>query len=137
MHSGGKVDRQHLVKFGRTGFFFFLFIGCLLWLKFRMETKTVVFFCLSVFFLICPYIAPPLMLVVFKVMTAVGGVVGWVNRTILLALVFFALITPVSFILKMIGRDPMNRKINKSAATYWTKRDPSDIPAPASYENRF
>lgn len=132
-----KPDRKELIKFGNTGFIFFGVIGALLFLKFRLELKTYIFFGLSVFFLICPRVSPAVMGVVHKVMTAVAGVVGYVNRQVLLTVVYFAMFTPVSLIMKVVGKDPMNRRIDRNAASYWKKRDASKKMDPARYEQRF
>lgn len=137
MVKAGKPDKKELVKFGNTGFIFFGIIGALLFLKFRLEIKTYIFFGLSVFFLICPRVSLPLTGVVHKIMMAIAGVVGYANRQILLSLVYFTLFTPVSLIMKIVGKDPMNRRIDKGASSYWKQKDNSKPVDPVRYEQRF
>jgi hypothetical protein len=43
---------------------------------------------------------------------------------VLVALAFYFLITPIGLIMRLIGRDPMNRAFDRSANTYWIARDP-------------
>ena len=49
----------------------------------------------------------------------IGGL-GWINNRILLAVIFFGLITPIGFILRMFGKDLLNHKIDPQAETYLT-----------------
>ena len=47
---------------------------------------------------------------------------GWVNTRIILTLVYYLVFSPLAILFKIIGKDPMNRKIG-SADTYWIERD--------------
>ena len=47
-----------------------------------------------------------------------GGVLGWVNTRIILAIVFYFVFAPYSIALKLLGKDPMSRKLNKNSKTY-------------------
>lgn len=47
---------------------------------------------------------------------------GWVNTRIILTLVYILMITPLSFIFKLLGKDPMNRKLG-GQDSYWIKRE--------------
>lgn len=60
---------------------------------------------------------------------------GWLNQRIILSVVFYGIFTPVSFIQKIIGRDPLHRKFDTSQETYWIKRDPEYNPK--HFERQF
>ena len=47
---------------------------------------------------------------------------GWVNTRIILTLVYLLIMTPLALIFKVIGKDPMNRKIGEEGS-YWIKRE--------------
>lgn len=47
---------------------------------------------------------------------------GWTIARITLALAFYLVFTPVGFALKLAGRDPLQRRFEPSATTYWTPR---------------
>jgi len=49
--------------------------------------------------------------------------IGWVVSHTLLALIYYLCITPIGFGLKMMGIDPMERKLDRAAATYWIPRE--------------
>ena len=39
-----------------------------------------------------------------------------------MSVVFFLVVTPIGIIMKIIGKDLINKKINKDIKTYWIKR---------------
>ena len=47
---------------------------------------------------------------------------GWVNTRVILTVVYLLIFTPVALIFKVIGKDPMERKIEK-VNSYWIKRE--------------
>jgi len=44
--------------------------------------------------------------------------IGSVVNATVLAIVFFMVITPMGMIMRMMGKDPMRRKLDKSLASY-------------------
>ena len=51
---------------------------------------------------------------------------------VLLLLVFYGVVTPIGLVLRLAGRDPMHRKLDRAAATYWVRR-----PQPQGVERYF
>jgi len=49
-----------------------------------------------------------------------------------LAMVFFCFVTPVSVLLRAIGRDALKRRISGAERSYWRIRD-QHKPAPADF----
>jgi multisubunit Na+/H+ antiporter MnhG subunit len=58
----------------------------------------------------------------FVGMMIVGFPIGVVVGEVLFAVVFFVVITPVALYFKLIGRDALERRIDKNAETYWKPR---------------
>jgi len=52
----------------------------------------------------------------------VAHVIGTVVTTVVLTTVFFAVFTPVAVALKVIGRDHLGRKADRTAKSYWRRR---------------
>ena len=60
---------------------------------------------------------------------------GWTFARIILGLVLFLVLTPIGFLLRSTGRDPLERTIDRGATTYWKPyRQPTD---PARYYRQF
>ena len=55
----------------------------------------------------------------------VGPDIGLVNTHLLLGLVFYTLFTGIGLTMRLFGRDPLDRKIDPDATSYWQRRDPS------------
>ncbi len=64
----------------------------------------------------------------------IGHWLGFVNTRLLLGLVFFLVITPVSLLFRLIGRDALALK-KKQANSYWQQQDKSWPPD--DFKNQF
>lgn len=79
------------------------------------------FFASGVIIVILVLAAPKSIKPIFKVFTKGGHAIGWVNTRIILALIYFLIITPIAIVMKIFGKDPLDRKIDKGKASYWIK----------------
>lgn len=71
---------------------------------------------------------------VYLVWMRIGLEIGKVINRIVLGVVFFVIIFPMSLVMRLIGRDPMMRKLDKTTDTY---RIPSKAPPPKNLEKPF
>ena len=44
---------------------------------------------------------------------------GWIVSHLLLAAIFYLVVTPVGIVMRLVGRDPLRRTMDRSASTYW------------------
>lgn len=56
---------------------------------------------------------------IYCVFMVVTYPIGWVMSHIILAIVFYGVFTPIGWILRALGRDPMQRGWDADAETYW------------------
>ena len=47
-----------------------------------------------------------------------GAVMGFINTRIIMSMFFFVMLTPIAWLMKALGKDPMARTLEKSAKTY-------------------
>lgn len=47
-----------------------------------------------------------------------GAVMGFINTRIIMSVFFFVMITPLAWVFKLLGKDPMARKLEKSVNSY-------------------
>ena len=52
--------------------------------------------------------------------------IGWTVSHVLLGVIFYGVVTPIGLFLRLIGRDPMNRKFEPQAKTYWIEHEPAE-----------
>jgi hypothetical protein len=69
-----------------------------------------------------PWILRPL----YAGMTIVFYPVGIVAFHLLMAIIYFLVVTPVALFFKLIGRDTMQRRFDAAAGTYWIPRKPPE-----------
>lgn len=55
-----------------------------------------------------------------------GDGLGWINTRVLLAAVFYGLVTPMGIIMRRFGRDPMRRRFEPEARTYRVSKTSRD-----------
>jgi Saxitoxin biosynthesis operon protein SxtJ len=67
---------------------------------------------------------------------AVGSVANIVGSSVLMALIFYGVITPLAWVLRRTGLDPLRLRFDPGAASYWLERRPPG-PAPETMKNQF
>lgn len=50
--------------------------------------------------------------------------ISWTISHLMLAVVYYLVITPISLVMRLLGRDPLYRKFDPEAKTYWIRRNP-------------
>lgn len=51
--------------------------------------------------------------------------IAWTISTLVLMLIYFGLITPLALCFRLIGRDPLDRKLSPEKDTYWSVKPPA------------
>ena len=49
--------------------------------------------------------------------------IGFVVSYVILAVVYYLVLTPIGLVLRLTGYDPMQRRFDRNAKTYWTPRE--------------
>jgi hypothetical protein len=80
---------------------------------------------------------PPLFRSIFRFWVRMSVILGYFVSRILLTIIFFIVITPTGFIMKIVGKDPMERKLDPDAPTYWKPREHQEDTSVERYERQF
>lgn len=59
-----------------------------------------------------------------------------IAHPVVLAIIYFAVVTPTGLVLRALGKDPLRLRRDPDAATYWIRRDPPG-PEPESMTRQF
>lgn len=51
-----------------------------------------------------------------------GHTLGWINTCILLSAVYFLMVTPIGVVMRLLGRDPLKRRL-RDGSSYWIDRE--------------
>ena len=107
-------------SFGLLFFVVFLILG--LWPLKNGENLNVYFIIFSITFLILGLINSKLLSPLNKSWIKLGEILGFIVAPLVMALVYFVILTPVSFIVRIFGKDLLGLKFLKEKETYWIKR---------------
>ena len=72
----------------------------------------------------------------FKLWLKIAHAVGWFNTQILLSIVFILIFIPIGLIMRLLGKDPMKRKM-QSEGTYWEPYEIAGLKDKKRYERQF
>lgn len=61
----------------------------------------------------------------FLLLSLVTYPIGFVVSIVVLAVLFFVVITPVAALLKLLGRDPLLRRFDRNLRSYWVDARPA------------
>jgi hypothetical protein len=64
-----------------------------------------------------------------KAFKKITGTAGDFIVSVLLSVIFFAVITPIGIIMRLFGKDTLDKKIDTSKDSYWIDRPPEDSGA--------
>lgn len=121
-------------KFG--WFFTIVFAVAYCYAYFKLSTAWLaVLLTLSVMTAAVTLAAPHLLLPFNRLWFGLGVLLGKIVSPIVLGIIFFLLITPVSLITRVSGRDVLSLKKRK-VRSYWVDRQPHG-PSPESFKNQF
>ena len=90
----------------------------------------------AVFFLATGLFIHPVLRPVYIGWMKFAHVLGWINTRLLLGIFFYLILTPAGFLMRLLGKDPMDRRLDRAARSYWIlrKQEPFD---PKRYEQVF
>ena len=102
--------------------FFVVFLILALWPLKNGSNINLYFTISSIIFLILGLINSKLLSPLNKSWIKLGEILGMIIAPIVMALVYFVILTPVSFIVRLFGKDLLGLKFLKEKETYWIKR---------------
>lgn len=94
------------------------------------------FYGIAVLIFFWGWISPFTLKPVYLVWMVITRCIAWLLTTLVLGLVFYIGFTLTGLVLRLMGKDPLNRRLDKEAASYWHKREPGRIEK-VHYERQF
>ncbi|MHB1686931.1 MAG: SxtJ family membrane protein [Ignavibacteriaceae bacterium] len=129
-----KENKKDLQKFGYTVGVAFTILSVLL---FVFDRHSYPYFCGIGIILIAAAASFPLALKPFnKVWMILSILLGWLMTRVILIILFYLAVTPISLLAKLFKKDFLDIKFDKSKETYWIKREQKKFD-PADYEKQF
>ena len=129
-------SRRELNQFGFIWLGFFLLVAVGLWLKLHSPVVSIALAAIAVVVPVVGWAVPSFMRVVYVGLSYMAWPIGFVVSHVLLGAVYYLLVTPIGLIMRVVGHDPMHRRFNPEAPSYWIERDGGERD-PRSYFRQF
>ena len=107
-------------SFGIVFFFFFLILS--LWPLTKNESLNLYFVLVSIVFLILGIINSKVLTPFNNIWIKLGELLGRIIAPIVMALVYFFILTPISLLVRVFGKDLLGLKFLNKQKTYWINR---------------
>ncbi|MEN6510115.1 MAG: SxtJ family membrane protein [Smithella sp.] len=130
-----KIETSDLKKFGLL-IGSILFLGSLYLLGKQQHTYAVAGFILGVVFAALAFVRPVVLKPLQRAWMAMAVVMGFVMSRIIVAVIFYGMVTPIGLAGRLAGKKFLELKIDKAAASYWIGRDQAKTEKSA-YERQF
>ena len=114
-------SRENNKGFGLLFFAVFLIIG--LWPIINGDSPRIIFFIIGLIFLILGLVNSKILTPLNKAWVKLGELLGKIIAPIVMAGVYFIVLTPISIIVRLFGKDLLKVKFSDKSKSYWIKRD--------------
>jgi Saxitoxin biosynthesis operon protein SxtJ len=129
-------DRQFLRQFAALLIVFFGVIGAHQYFGRGATTAGLVLWAVGLVLGVLGLVLPAVARVIYLGWMCALFPVAWVVWHALLVLVYYVVLTPIGVVMRLCGRDPLERAFEPEATTYW-KRRPAPPGGVARYFRQF
>ena len=102
--------------------FFLVFLGFGLWPLTKELSPNIYLIIISVVFLVLGLLNSKLLSPLNEIWIKFGEILGRVIAPLIMALVYFFILTPISLLVRAFGKDLLGLKYSKQQNSYWIKR---------------
>lgn len=129
-----KSGRKELREFGLTiGAVLILIAGFALW---RGKGSGAYFLAAGLLFSGFGAAAPEALKPLQKIWMAFSAAIGYFMSRVILALLFYCVVTPIGAVMRLFGKDILDQRMSKDSPSYWRER-PVAAKAKESYGNQY
>ena len=128
IHRNHELTPRELRIFGVLQFVFLGLVGGMLLHRTGSWTFAIVVWTITLLLCSFYYAMPTARHMVFETWMALVYPIGWIISHILLAMLFYVVITPIGWLLRLCNYDPLQRKLDRSTGTYWTTHNTGEDP---------
>ena len=102
--------------------FFLVFLGFGLWPLTKELSPNIYLIIISVVFLVLGLLNSKLLSPLNEIWIKFGEILGRIIAPLIMALVYFLILTPISLLVRAFGKDLLSLKSSKQQNSYWIKR---------------
>ena len=124
MSKNDKIKKGTNKSFGLVFFTVFLIIG--LWPLLNENTPRIWSIIISLAFLILGLLNSKILTPLNTIWFKFGELLGFLVSPVVMALIFFLVVTPTGIMMKLFKKDLLNKRFNKSIKSYWLKKEKAE-----------
>lgn len=129
------VDAGEMRKFGYpVGAVLLLIAALTFWRDHMLAAR--IFGGAGVLLVFFALVRPAALAPVHKAWMRFARALGWFNTRLILVLVFYLVLTPISLVMRLLGKRPLALHRDSGASTYWQPREKKEFD-PARYEKHY
>ena len=102
--------------------FFVVFLGLGLWPLTNDNSPNIYLIIISIIFLILGLLNSKLLSPLNSFWIKFGELLGKIIAPVVMAIIYFLILTPISLMVRLFGKDLLGVKFSKQLKTYWIKR---------------
>ena len=121
-------SHRELLVFGCLLGLFTLLVGALAYFQWDSPTAASRIWIAGGSLTVLHFAIPPLRRWVYLTWMYAAFPIGWTVSHALLALLYYGILTPIGLIMRLIGYDPMSRRLRTERRTYWEEYSPEGDP---------
>jgi hypothetical protein len=135
IHVNNDPSRRQLQQFGFVWMGFLLLFAALAW--WRLDAPDVARWLVvaSVVVPVVGWLWPAFMKAVYVGLSYAAFPIGFVVSHVVMAVVYYLVVTPIGLVMRVLGHDPMHRRFDPETPTYWIERQP--VRDPKRYYRQF
>ena len=102
--------------------FFIVFLGFGLWPITKGESINLILLLISLVFLILGILNSKILTPLNKIWVKFGEILGLFVAPIVMGIIYFLILTPISILVRIFGKDLLKIKFSNKVNSYWIKR---------------
>jgi hypothetical protein len=115
--------------------FFGGFGGYFLWRAGEITTTVIALWSVGGAMSLVFWAVPPLRRTLYRTWMTVAYPIGWTVSHLAVGVLYYLILTPIGLLMRLFGHDPMRRRFDRQAKSYWIARGAS--PEAARYFRQF
>jgi hypothetical protein len=119
-----RPSRKQLLWFGALTAPFFGVVGLLLQAKAGLPGVARVIWGTTALVTLVFFLLPPVRRPLYLFWMSAIAPIGWLWSHVILGVVYYLIVTPIGLGLRLFGRDPLARRLDRGASSYWIERRP-------------
>ena len=113
---------RELKAFGVLFAVFFALVGGLVWWQSGSRTAGLIVWAAAGVVILAFLLAAPARRPIYLAWSYALYPIGYMITLVLMGIIYYLVITPTGLLMRLFGRDPMSRRFQPDAASYWIAR---------------